>query len=131
MGALFLATGTCTLGRTTSDSDGNIIKQIPPSFEPGPEGGSVIIGKIRFTDDGMVQDGSADIYGDWDAAGYLRRTLELVQPNRPHNIPDFESIVKSMASRSFDNDCPFLDHCESFSCRSCIVNQWVEESEEK
>lgn len=130
MSALFMATGTCRLGQTTRDGDGNIIKQTPPSFEPDQNGGSVIVGRIKFTDDGMEQDGPADVFGDWDAAGYLRQALEIIKPSRRHNIPNFEGIIKTMAIKRHDNECPFLEHCESVFCQDCIVSQWIEDTEE-
>lgn len=127
MSALFMAVGICRMGQTTRDGEGNIIKQTPPSFEPDPKGGSVIIGRIKFNDDGIERDGPADVFGDWDAAGYLAQVMEILQPSRRPNIPDFKSIIKSMVKEDFDADCPFPEHCNSANCRDCIVTQWIEE----
>ena len=127
MSALFMAVGTCTLGQREVDKDGNVIKETRAKFEPDPKGGCVIVGRIKFTGDGMEQDGTADVFGDWDAAGYLRKALEIIKPSRRHNIPDFEGIVKAMVAGRFEKDCPFFEQCSSAYCRDCVVNQWIEE----
>jgi len=127
MSALFMAVGTCTLGQREVDKDGNVVKETQAKFEPDPKGGCVIVGRIKFTDDGMEQDGPADVFGDWDAGGYLRKALEVIKPSRRHNLPDFERIVKGMVAESSDKDCPFFEHCSSMFCRDCVVNQWIEE----
>lgn len=127
MSALFMATATVRLGRTTRDKDGNVIKHDPPACEFDPEGGSIVVGKLKITDDGMEPDGPADVFGDWDAGGYLRKALEVIKPSRRHNLPDFEGIVKGMVAESSDKDCPFFEHCSSVFCRDCVVNQWIEE----
>ena len=131
MSALFMAVGTCTLGQTEVDKDGNVVKETKAKFELDPKGGCVIVGRIKFTDDGMEQDGPADVFGDWDAAAYLAHALKELNPSRKVNIPDFRKIVKSMAAHSFDGDCPFIEECDSCVCRDCIVNQWTEEGEEE
>ena len=128
MSALFIATATVRLGQTTTDKDGNVIKHTKPSCEFVPAGGSVIVGKLKITDDSMEPDGPVDVFGDWDAAAYLRRALEIIEPKRRHNIPDFEGIIKDMVAQSFDKDCPFIERCKTMYCRDCIVNEWTKEA---
>lgn len=128
MGAIFIATATVRMGQTTRDGEGNIVKHIPPSCEYDPEGSSVIVGPIRVTDDGIEQAGPAEVFGNWDAAGYLAHIMEALKPSRPVNIPDFRKITQSMAPKGvWRGECPFLDHCDSTQCRDCIVMKWVEE----
>lgn len=131
MGALFMATGTFKFGHTTRDKDGNVVESNAPSFTPDPDGGSVIIGKIKFTDDAMEQDGPAELYGDWDAAGYLAYAMKIMQPTRKTNIPDIKAIVLSMVKDEFSSDCPFMDHCQSVNCFDCIITQWIDEMQEE
>ena len=130
MSALFISTATVMMGQTTTDKDGNIIKHTPPSCEFGPDGGSVVVGKLKITYNSMEPDGPVDVFGDWDAAGYLARVLEELKPARKVNVPDFRGIVQGMAGDSFDKDCPFMEHCDSIMCPDCIVTQWIEEAEE-
>lgn len=130
MSAIFMATATVKLGQTTTDKDGNIVKQIAPSCEFDPAGGSVIVGKLKITDDAMEPDGPAEVFGDWDAAGYLAEALEALRPSRRHNLPDFEKIVKSMVRERAGEDCPFMDHCGSVFCRDCVISRWMEEAQE-
>lgn len=127
MSALFIATATVKMGQTTTDKDGNVIKSTPPSCEFDPAGGSVIVGKLKITDDTMEPDGPVDVFGDWDAAGYLAHVLAELKPTRKVNIPDFREIVKGMVGDQFDKDCPFGEHCNAVLCRDCIVTQWIEE----
>lgn len=131
MSALFMAVGTCRMGHTTRDGAGNVVEHTDPSFTPDPNGGSVIVGRIKFTDDAMEQDGPAEIFGDWDAAGYLGHVMEVLQPTRRPNIPDIKAIVLDMVKGHFDTDCPFMDHCQSVNCRDCIITQWIEEMKEE
>jgi len=129
MRALFMTRGTCTMGQTTRDKDGNIIKQIPAKCEADPDGSCVIVGRIKFTDNGIEQDGSAEVFGDWDAAGYLAYALELLNPHRRINIPPFESIVKAMVAEScFERTCPFENYSTEIYCKDCIVDHWIEET---
>ena len=128
MSALFIATATVKMGQTTTDKDGNVVKHTKPSCEFDPDGGSVIVGKLKITDDTMEPDGPVDVFGDWDAAGYLRQALEIIKPKRRHNVPDFEGIIKGMVAKSFDKDCPFIDHCKTMYCRDCIVNERAKEA---
>ena len=43
MSMIFLAKGTCTLGRTTRDKDGNIIESAPARFIWDKKGGSIAV----------------------------------------------------------------------------------------
>ncbi len=131
MSALFIATATVRLGQTTTDKDGNAIKHTQPSCEFDPAGGSVIVGKLKITDDSMEPDGPVDVFGDWDAAGYLAHVLAELKLTRKVNIPDLRGIVRGMVGGRFDKDCPFREHCDSVVCRDCIVNQWIEEEAEE
>ncbi len=129
MSALFMAVGTCKLGQTKVDQEGNTVEHTQASFEPDPAGGCVVVGKLDLSGDDMKLDGPADIYGDYDAAGYLGRALEILSPGRKPNIPDFRKIIKGLAADSIYGDCPFIDHCEFEVCQNCIVSQWLEEED--
>ena len=121
---IFLVKGNCTLGRKMRDQDGNISKEIPATFTSDQEGGSVAVGILD--DDTMEQIGNAEIYGDFDPAGYLARALELLNPRRRGNIPDFELICKDMFKDQGRNRCS----C-TISCQDCIVGQWIEETKDE
>ncbi len=128
MRALIMAAGTCRMGQTTRDKDGNIIKHTPASFTPG-EGGCIIVGKAKIDGDKIEADGPADVFGDWDAAGYITRALEILEPARKINIPDLRKIVRDAAQNGDDG---FLcEHCGDVNCRDCIITQWREEFEEE
>lgn len=122
---IFLVKGTFTLGHTTRDKGGNIIKQTEAKFEACQDGGSVAVGVID--DDTGEQVGKAELFGDFDPWGYLSHALKLLAPTRSGNIPDFESIVKKMYDENRGDGCPFSLFCESVNCRDCIVHRWMEE----
>ena len=73
---IFLVKGTCTLGIKVRGKDGSIVKEIPATFTSDPNGGSVAVGIMD--DDTMEPLGNAELYGDYDQAGYLSRALELL-----------------------------------------------------
>jgi len=126
MSMIFLAVGNAYMGMSARDADGNITTKTPPRWENDPAGGCVIVGKLD--PETMEQDGPASVYGDYMAAQYLDRALELLRPQRALNIPDLKSIVQAAAR---DGDEDFLcEHCNGFNCRDCIITEWKEEVED-
>ena len=126
MGMIFLGTGHCHMGRTDRDKDGNITKETPAHFEFADGGPCVAIGTV----DPEAQDVHdiftiTDIFGDWDAAGYLTRAMEQLKPARPVNIPDFAAIIQA-AIKDGVNIC---DYCQGINCRDCAVTEWKENAE--
>jgi hypothetical protein len=109
------------------DENGNATEVKAPRFEPKPHGGCVIVGEIDPESMESVLD--ADIYADWDAAGYLGKVLEILQPERALNVPDLREIFKR-ALREGDTDY-ICEYCERCDCRDCIVRQWKEDQDEE
>lgn len=124
---IFLAKGTFYLGRRSLDKAGNIVREEPPHFEAGDDGGSVLVGVL--SDDTREQIGAGTVFGDFDPWGYLGEVMKLLATTRQGNIPDFESILKKMSSDRCREDCPLISYCERPTCEDCIVHQWIEESE--
>lgn len=126
MSFIFLGTGHCHLGRFDKDKDGNIKETSPAHFEFADGGGCVAIGTVD-PDAQNVQDifTVTDIFGDYDAAGYLTRAMEHLKPARPVNIPDFAAIVQA-AIKDGVNIC---DYCQGLNCRDCAVEEWKENAE--
>lgn len=126
MSIIFLGTGHCQLGRTERDKHGNITRETPARFEFAPDGPCVAIGTVdpegRALDDALTL---TDVFGDWDAAGYLARAMEYLRPARPVNIPDFAAIIQA-AIKDGVNIC---DYCQGLNCRDCAVTEWKEEAE--
>ena len=126
MNVIYLAKGTCHLGRTTKDASGNVIKDVPAHFKIDSSGGSVAVG---FMDaERMVPESAVEgVYGDWDAAGYLSMVLQLLKPNRTINIPDLNGIVQ----RAYQENGAALvcDYCPSCNCINCIIREWMDEVE--
>jgi len=122
---IFLATGNCYLGRTDRDKNGKIIKEIPPHFEFDDNGSSVIIGKLN--PDTMEQIGDADIFGDFNVAGYLKKALKLLNPQRDIDIPNFKKIIRSLSYDYID----ICDNCFEMHCDNCIVSECKREEGKK
>lgn len=127
MSIIFLAKGTCTMGSTTRDKDGSIIESTPAQFTYDDKGGCVVIGKMD--PETMKPAEPVDtVYGDWDAASYLAKALELLKPGRRVNIPNFKEMVQNLWKAERVDIC---DHCQDYhNCRDCIVNEWKEEAED-
>lgn len=123
MSFIFMATGHCHLGRTQTDKHGNIIKEIPARFEYEPGGPCVAIGTLDPKTNEV--DEITDIFGDYDAAGYLARVLELLKPARPVNIPDFADIIQS----AIEDGVNICDYCQGLNCRECAVTEWKDDAE--
>ena len=71
--------------------------------------------------------GEAEVYGDWDAAAYLRRVVELIHPNRQINIPNLEAMIRAAAKDGVD----ICTYCPDYNCRGCIVNEWKEDPDDE
>ena len=122
MGVIAIGVGTCTLGRRKVDKDGNVVSETPAQWEADQAGGSVAI--VPLKPDTMEQDGAAEIYGDWQAASYLARVLELIHPNRQINVPDLAAMVRAAAEDGLD----LCEYCQApYMCRDCIVKEWKED----
>lgn len=122
MGVIAIGVGTCTLGRRKVDKDGNVVSETPAQWEADQAGGSVAI--VPLNPDTMEQDGAAEIYGDWQAASYLARVLELIHPNRQINVPDLAAMVRAAAEDGLD----LCEYCQApYMCRDCIVKEWKED----
>ena len=76
MGMVFLAKGTCTLGVTKKDKDGNVESSTQAQFTFDDAGGSIAVGEMD-PDTEKIDAETVSIFGDWDAAGYLAEVLKL------------------------------------------------------
>ncbi len=124
MSMIFLTTGNCYLGRRDRDENGKIIKEIPPHFEYDDNGSCVVIGKLN--PDTMEQICDADVFGDFNASGYLKKALKLLNPQRDIDIPNFKAIVRSLLHDNID----ICDNCFEMNCKNCIVSEWKQEDKQ-
>lgn len=124
MSIVFLAKGTCTLGRTQTDKDGNVVASTPAQFTIDNAGGSVAVGLLN-PETMQAAEPVSGIFGDWDAAAYLAKALELLKPGQRINIPDLKEIVQ--AAYQEDGNDLLCDYCKSMNCQDCIIREWKEE----
>lgn len=122
MGIISIGVGNCTLGRRQTDRDGNVVSETPAKFEVDPAGSSVAI--VPLNPETMEQDGTMEIFGDWQAGDYLARVVELIHPNRQINVPDLEAMIRRAAMDGLDL-CEYCEDC--YMCRDCIVKEWKED----
>lgn len=124
---VFIAKGTCVLGRTQRDKDGNITSETSARFNFDDAGGTVAVGELN-AETGEIDSESVLIFGDTDAYGYLAAVLKLLNPRRMVNIPDFKHIIQSVIKHDGVDIC---DHCYNFyKCSDCIIKEWKEEMEQ-
>ena len=63
----------------------------------------MVIGKLN--PDTMEQIGDADVFGDFNASGYLNKALKLLNPQRDIDIPNFKAIVCSLLHDNIKSCC--------------------------
>lgn len=122
--AIFLAKGTATVGQIRTDKGGNIIEKVPSQFTFSKKGECVAIGSLD--PETNLPTSISNVYGDWDAAGYLGKVLELMNPDRAINIPDFRAIIQEIWERRSVDVCEYCPTA-GYACRDCIVNEWRSE----
>lgn len=113
MGVIGIGVGTAKMGRICRDKDGNITEQSTARWDVDPDGGSVAIWPMD--PEKIEPSGPAEVYGDWDAAAYLRRVVELIHPNRQINIPNLEAMIRAAAKDGVD----ICTYCPDYNCRGC------------
>ena len=122
MGIISIGVGTCTLGRRQVDKDGNVVSETPARWEADPDGSCVAI--IPLNPETMERDGKVELYGDYDAASYLARVVELIHPNRQINVPDLAAMIRAADKERLD----ICEYCQRpYMCRDCIVKEWKED----
>ena len=121
MSIVCIGRGNTTLGMARIDAAGNVVSKQEATCEPDPEGGSVAVWTMDPETKEVTK--GAQVYGDWDAAGYLDRVLELLGPTRALNVPNPKEIIARMCEKGVD----LCDYCEKIPCRGCIVEEIKEE----
>ena len=119
MAMIFMGVGNAHLGVVKHDAAGNVSSKTEPHWEPEEAGGCVAMGLLDPETMEPKED-SVEFFGDWDAAHYLARVLELLHPNRQINVPDLPAMVRAACKDGMD----ICHYCHDCNCRDCIVNEW-------
>ena len=53
--------------------------------------------------------------------------LEILNPNRDVNLPDFATITRKAMKDGVD----MCDYCEKLDCWDCVVREWKERTDEQ
>lgn len=125
VGIIGIGIGNARMGVRRTDKDGNVTSETPARWEPDETGGAVCIWPMN--PETMQPDGAAEIFGDWDAAAYLGRALELIKPNRQINVPDLGAMIRAAEKDGFD----LCEYCRGINCPDCIVGTWKGESKDE
>lgn len=125
MGMIGMGVGNAQMGRRNVNAAGEVTSETPAKWTEDPKGGCVCLWPIN--PETMQPDGAAEIFGDWDAANYMARALELLQPNRKTNVPDMAAIVRQATKDGID----ICDYCQECKCTECIVNEWKGAAEDE
>lgn len=126
MAIIMIGLGETRLGTIRRDKNGNEVKT-PAQWTSDPKGGSVCV--CLLNPETMEPEGDAEIYGDWDAAAYLKRVLELLKPTRRSNLPELKSMVRA-ANKDGCDICEYCYERGGCHCQDCIVQGWKEKVED-
>lgn len=122
MGIISIGVGTCTMGRRQTDRDGKVVSETPAKWEADPAGSCVALWPLN--PETLKVDGAAEIFGDYDAARYLARVVELIHPNRRINVPDLAAMIRA-ADKDGEDICEYCP--DPYRCPDCIVKEWKED----
>lgn len=127
MSIVFVGMGTATLGSTKRDKDGNTISKTEACWEADPDGGCVAVGKLN-AETMRPEEEPISFFGDWDAAGYLSKVIELLKPRRRMNLPDIRGMIKRAKEDGVERGdvCKYCATCNG----DCILIELWEASEE-
>ncbi len=123
MPSILIEKGNFTMAEVHTNPDGGKETVSAGGWKPDENGGCVIVCAVD-TEDKNKQAGDAAIFGDWQAAEYLGRVLELLKPARAVNVPDFKAIFKAARIDGMD----MCLYCQSLECPDCYMNpeNWEE-----
>ena len=127
MSIVCIGIGDATMGCRTLGPNGEVVSETKAHWESNQQGGSVAVWTASEKTD--EPEGPVELYGDWDAAHYLPRVLELLHPRRRINVPD----LKSMILAADKEGCGLCDYCQrcGYDCRYCIITEWKEEGHDE
>ena len=125
MAIICLGVGTATLGTCKRNKAGEIVEQTPAKWEADQQGGSVCL--WQADPETMEPAAPAELFGDWQAAEYLGRALELLQPQRGINVPNLQQMIRRALADGFD----LCDYCQDCNCRVCIMNEWKGDTDDE
>ena len=125
MAIICIGKGTTTLGTSKTNQAGAITERTAAKWEPDPQGGSVCLWQANPNT--MEPMGAAEVFGDWQAAEYLGRVLELLNPGRGIDVPKLPQMIR----RAMADGVNICDYCGDFNCRDCIVNDWKGDNDDE
>lgn len=121
--AVLIARGTCTLGRVTTDKDGNEISHTPAKFVMDEEGSCfavcpVEVNEVNDNIDSVTQIGDASVVAVFDTDMLLTNVMEQLGI-RQRNTPDLAKLRKKLYKEADVDLCDYCPMGDELRCSCC------------
>lgn len=124
--AVLIARGVCTLGRVTTDKDGNVISRTPAKFVMDEEGSCFAVCPVEVNEvnddiDSVTQTGDASIAAIFDTDMLLTYVMEKLGI-RQRNTPDLAKLRKKLFEEKHIDLCDYCHMGDELRCECCPLN---------
>ena len=124
--AVLIARGVCTLGRVTTDKDGNEISRTPAKFVMDEEGSCFAVCPVEVNEvnddiDSVTQIGDASVTAVFDTDMLLTNVMEKLGI-RQRNTPDLAKLRKKLFEKEGLDLCEYCHMGAELRCDWCPLN---------
>ena len=121
--AVLIARGTCTLGRVTTDADGNEVSRTPAKFVMDEEGSCFAVCPVEVNEvnddiDSVTQIGDASVTAVFDTDMLLTNVMEQLGI-RQRNTPDLATLRKKLYKEADVDLCDYCPMGDELRCSCC------------
>lgn len=121
--AVLIARGTCTLGRVTTDADGNEVSRTPAKFVMDEEGSCFAVCPVEVNEvnddiDSVTQIGDASVTAVFDTDMLLTNVMEQLGI-RQRNTPDLAKLRKKLYKEADVDLCDYCPMGDELRCSCC------------
>ena len=121
--AVLIARGTCTLGRVTTDADGNEVSRTPAKFVMDEEGSCFAVCPVEVNEvnddiDSVTQIGDASVVAVFDTDMLLTNVMEKLGI-RQRNTPDLAKLRKKLYKEADVDLCDYCPMGDELRCSCC------------
>lgn len=121
--AVLIARGTCTLGRVTTDADGNEVSRTPAKFVMDEEGSCFAVCPVEVNEgnddiDSVTQIGDASVVAVFDTDMLLTNVMEQLGI-RQRNTPDLAKLRKKLYKEADVDLCNYCPMGDELRCSCC------------
>ena len=121
--AVLIARGVCTLGRVTTDADGNEVSRTPAKFVMDEEGSCFAVCPVEVNEenddiDSVTQIGDASVVAVFDTDMLLTNVMEQLGI-RQRNTPDLAKLRKKLYKEADVDLCNYCPMGDELRCSCC------------